>query len=578
MIGVVSKYMGKKKRHANRKTVSRRSASITCGRKNEAEAVKNSLNASSLRGLVNLGNTCFLNSCIQSLNAVIDQVDETRHSRLYSSLCSILLALRGNGSAKKAANPSQLLSSVSAGYLNFKDRRQHDAHELLVHLISGLQDEEREGKKEELNVSNNLDLEMSYQFSGSLISIIECKCCGHRSCSTESFIDISLPIPGSSHLFKSRTMNAAKKSSQSQPKNSLPRRPKPDPFPTPPTLVPESGASDDTPTKDEGGQEHGLVDKSSEIGQQASLSVSVGGTGGESIVDTDDESVDSTEHDDDDTDVADLPLPLSEEAVVYDVFEPPDELWELSGGVNGEGLSASLSVYGCLRAFTARESLLESEGNGIACSACVKSLPPFSVVKRDATKRVLLLQEALPPVLGLHLKRLLPGGKFSGHIDFDMILDVLPFVGKKIPTSTCENVGGSGCVVDNGDSAPLCRYGLRAVIVHKGGGMGGHYVAYVCREGVWYYTSDLTTRPVCESEVLKCEAYMLLYRQLPAEVQEGVGEDEIASADVNVVGVLSEGIENTEDVDMCDAPGSFCDETVADVVQFILDKVDDIVL
>lgn len=55
------------------------------------------------------------------------------------------------------------------------------------------------------------------------------------------------------------------------------------------------------------------------------------------------------------------------------------------------------------------------------------------------------------------------------------------------------------------------HYTLSAVIVHKGGIESGHYVSY-SREGEdWFLFDDSKVVLVSEAEVLKAEAYLLLY-------------------------------------------------------------------
>jgi hypothetical protein len=48
---------------------------------------------------------------------------------------------------------------------------------------------------------------------------------------------------------------------------------------------------------------------------------------------------------------------------------------------------------------------------------------------------------------------------------------------------------------------------------------------------VWYYTSDAMTHAVREADVLKCEAYMLMYKQLPLPVEESIQESIHESVD-----------------------------------------------
>ena len=59
------------------------------------------------------------------------------------------------------------------------------------------------------------------------------------------------------------------------------------------------------------------------------------------------------------------------------------------------------------------------------------------------------------------------------------------------------------------------RYALKAVVCHSGSLSFGHYTAFVSRtvngEQQWYDVSDSDVRKASLSEVLKSQAYILLY-------------------------------------------------------------------
>lgn len=58
------------------------------------------------------------------------------------------------------------------------------------------------------------------------------------------------------------------------------------------------------------------------------------------------------------------------------------------------------------------------------------------------------------------------------------------------------------------------QYQLTSFSVHGGALNTGHYVAYVLREGQWYYTSDTTFRPIEKSEVPFKNAYLMSFRKI----------------------------------------------------------------
>ena len=84
-------------------------------------------------------------------------------------------------------------------------------------------------------------------------------------------------------------------------------------------------------------------------------------------------------------------------------------------------------------------------------------------------------------------------------------------------------------------SLPWCTFTAAAAaaagVVHQGGALGGHYIAYVKAGAVWHYASDNSTRVATEAEILKTEAYMLFYKQVGTprtspETEEGGAANE----------------------------------------------------
>ena len=137
---------------------------------------------------------------------------------------------------------------------------------------------------------------------------------------------------------------------------------------------------------------------------------------------------------------------------------------------------------------------------------------------------------ALPPALCIHVNRLLgEGAKVRRRVRFDLSLDVAPFMlqaaDRRRPRPTVRQSGkafpcGCGAVCRSRDT----EYELVALVEHSGGGRGGHYLTYrriptpvrVPVEAVeaapqWVVASDEAVRPVDVGEVLEREAYLLLY-------------------------------------------------------------------
>ena len=55
-------------------------------------------------------------------------------------------------------------------------------------------------------------------------------------------------------------------------------------------------------------------------------------------------------------------------------------------------------------------------------------------------------------------------------------------------------------------------YDLFAVVNHSGNLGGGHYTAFVLRQGQWYLFNDSQVQTVRESQVQSSSAYILFYR------------------------------------------------------------------
>ena len=98
-----------------------------------------------------------------------------------------------------------------------------------------------------------------------------------------------------------------------------------------------------------------------------------------------------------------------------------------------------------------------------------------------------------PQVLVIHLSRF---GNVLQKID--------AFV--KFPTElTTEHIG-------NWNGHPL-TYRLRGLIVHKGSSIaGGHYVAYISMNGIWYKADDSEITRVTGQIVSSLKVYILVYQ------------------------------------------------------------------
>jgi hypothetical protein len=237
--------------------------------------------------------------------------------------------------------------------------------------------------------------------------------------------------------------------------------------------------------------------------------------------------------------------------------------------------SSQVSLRDCLSSFTREEILSSSDNNGFYCAKCS---PTKGLV--NAQKRILLLD--CPMMLSIHLKRLLSGGKFSGHVDFPLQLNIKDFkalrkdIHKKEkdsddkPEVVNDSIKDSPDVEDSKSDEGMTDtdshavniddnqtesdfkdviYDLCSVIVHQGSSLGGHYVAYVRnKKGDWFYCSDTTVRGCAEADVLRAQAYMLYYqsRDIKFDSVHGMNNDDVKDQDVNGSNVVNENNQKIE--------------------------------
>ncbi|XP_016317839.1 LOW QUALITY PROTEIN: ubiquitin carboxyl-terminal hydrolase 16-like [Sinocyclocheilus anshuiensis] len=211
--------------------------------KRQKAASAGSSGAVSVRGLGNLGNTCFFNAVMQNLsqtqflrellNQITDekscftitpalsselgplQIQLERPGSLTLAMCQLLNEIQET--KKGVMTPKELFTQVCKKAPRFKGFQQQDSQELLRYLLDGMRAEEvkrvNSGILEALkNSGKSLEAEQmkkvikEYEkngapknfvdrvFGGEMSSTVMCKECRTVSLVTEMFLDLSLPV------------------------------------------------------------------------------------------------------------------------------------------------------------------------------------------------------------------------------------------------------------------------------------------------------------------------------------------------------------------------------------------------
>lgn len=188
--------------------------------------------ARGLVGLANLGNTCFMNACLQcicntpplcgyllngSFRKDLNQASRPTRGQLSLAFASLLGALWG-GKDHSSARPSEVRELLVQHAPHFGDYGQHDTQEFMRFLLDGLHEElnlvtQPVPYQELLDIQDETDVAKSDRFwrhykerndsalvdifCGQLRSAVLCASCGHMSSTFDPFYDLSLPIPHS---------------------------------------------------------------------------------------------------------------------------------------------------------------------------------------------------------------------------------------------------------------------------------------------------------------------------------------------------------------------------------------------
>ncbi|KAM3327055.1 ubiquitin carboxyl-terminal hydrolase 20-like [Capsicum chacoense] len=146
-------------------------------------------------GLVNLGNTCFLNAVLQCFMHTVPLFDLLlRNTHVpcdrYAGFCLICIFKELIGSSLAydggSLSPWKLVDNLSYFSSGFRKYQQEDAHEFLQCFLNRLESE-----------CNDI---VQQVFGGRLVSKLRCCNCGHCSNTYEPLIDVSLEIKDANSL------------------------------------------------------------------------------------------------------------------------------------------------------------------------------------------------------------------------------------------------------------------------------------------------------------------------------------------------------------------------------------------
>ncbi|KAL2923364.1 Ubiquitin carboxyl-terminal hydrolase 2 [Bienertia sinuspersici] len=200
----------------------------------KAVTVVNGRDSYAVKGLVNLGNTCFFNSVMQNLLAMDVLREyllnfEGSMGPLTSALKKIYVETCSEPGLKNAINPKSLFGCVCAKAPQFRGYQQQDSHELLRYLLDGLSSEDFYAKKTAVPVTAAATPSATFVdafFGGQTSSTVCCAECGHSSVVYEPFLDLSLPLPTKKPPSKKAPPVSRAKKTKPPPKRGGRARPK----------------------------------------------------------------------------------------------------------------------------------------------------------------------------------------------------------------------------------------------------------------------------------------------------------------------------------------------------------------
>ena len=413
-----------------------------------------------LRGICNLGNTCFMSCIVQGLvhlaplqayfldgfpkQALLEgghDVDEHLKKNmgeqttfcLACEMCNIFAHMFASDDGAPFI-PHRLLYATWRYADRFAGYEQQDAHEFLMVLLDALA-KQTKSSIHQTDITNQV-------FRGDLGSHLECTACGHKKHSVEPFLDLSLALhptnadnapiyQESATVFSDDDNKSAQKSDVDVPMETDDDDVDP----------PKKRAKITSDTESAGGGAH----TDSELFTHHSQPPS--GRRQRSM----------------------SPAPTQQRKGTPPPLQPR----------SSRAAERKLKLEECLVRFTSSERLCDDH----VCENCGKSAARL--------KRLTIAR--LPNVLIVHLKRFdaVRSRKIVDGVEFPLTLDLAAHV-------------------DTDDAAPHIFH-LAGVVNHVGDLARGHYTCFVKEAGAWFSCDDTKVEEVSGDYVLQSEGYILFY-------------------------------------------------------------------
>jgi ubiquitin C-terminal hydrolase len=411
-----------------------------------------------IRGLNNMGNTCFMNAILQALiraPMLSEYYLSAKHCEANCRVsaegghcveCQLDIVISDVFSGSRLPySPAKFLHTwwmMAGGFLS--GYKQQDAHEFFLFILQML--------------TGHPDSIATSLFIGQVQSRVFCQGCGRNSVQKDEFSHLSLDVLPSSSLL-------------------------------PPAIAPRAKANPIVPKKKKGAKgapSRGSITKGTKDN----------GTTGKGTAKRSQTAKGGTTPRDTRLSPGRTSNPRGDPSPVPDPAKPKHAPWNhpyLAGYLRWPGDS----LVGCLRRFTFAEIL-----DGTDDWRC----PDCNTSTSRAVKQTSITK--LPPVLTMHLKRFeFLGGhqaratKLETFVSFPLDgLDMSPYLTSRIDLGR----HGVGAHLE-------FLYDAFAVVCHRGSCSGGHYVSYVRRDDRWYLADDAFITEVSQQVVENCQAYMIFY-------------------------------------------------------------------